>query len=242
MEFFLEGHELSGAAGGLHCTGVEMAVPLDLAAVDIGGGLEVQRNSPSCTLGQISCIPLRALLEGLNAPGAWSTQPTDLDLGSFISSAMGRSLPSTSQDGLPHRNLAVVSDHYLNLNLNLGYHFNQVDSYISEVRNDNYIHFRFAGGLTDLARRSRRAKMISIILERQDFLVDTKGDFIVARLKKFEQPTMLQKMKMLGLLIGFTRQMDVRMRGDSVIVQGVDEFMQLLYNALSDGGASILTS
>jgi pyruvate,water dikinase len=241
VEYFLEGHEISAAPGGLHSKTVDMAVPLGLAVIDIGGGLQAAKK-PSCSLAQIRCIPLKALLEGLNTPGAWSTEPTDMDLGSFISSALGRPVPSAPQDGLPRRNLAVVSDHYLNLNLNLGYHFNQVDSYISEVRNDNYVHFRFVGGLTDIARRSRRAKMISIILERQDFIVDTKGDFIVARLKKFEQPTMLQKMKMLGLLIGFTRQMDVRMRGDSLIAKGVDEFMEFLYNTQNEAGSSQFSS
>jgi pyruvate,water dikinase len=230
VEYFLEGHGIGSTRKDPNCKKVDMAVPLDLMLIDIGGGLKVEGDNPRCIPEQIGCIPLRPLLEGLNAPGAWSTEPADMDLGSFMSSATGPSVLSVSQDGAARRNLAVVSDHYLNLNLHLGYHFSQVDSYISEVRNDNYIYFRFAGGLTDIARRSRRAKMISVILEKQDFVVDVKGDFVVARLKKFEQETMLGRMRMLGLLIGFTRQMDVRMRGDSMIAQGVDEFMAALYS------------
>jgi pyruvate,water dikinase len=77
--------------------------------------------------------------------------------------------------------------------------------------------------------------MISIILERQDFLVDAKGDSVVGRLKKFDRETMLGRMRMLGLLIGFTRQMDVRMREDSMIAKGVDEFMETLYNSETQG-------
>jgi len=230
VEYFVQGHEIGSTTKSPHSKAVDMTVPLDLMVIDIGGGLDAAGEEPRCTPEQISCIPLRALLEGLNAPCAWSTEPADMDLGSFMSSATGPSVLSASQNGPPRTNLAIVSDHYLNLNLHLGYHFNQVDSYISEVRNDNYIYFRFAGGLTDIARRSRRAKMISIILERQDFVVDVKGDFVVARLKKFEQQTMLGRMRMLGLLIGFTRQMDVRMRGDSMIAKGVDEFMEALYS------------
>jgi pyruvate,water dikinase len=230
VEFLLEGHEIGSTTKDPHCKALDMAVPLDLMVIDIGGGLGVAAENRRCTPEQVSCIPLRALLEGLNAPGAWSTEPADMDLGSFLSSATGPSVFTASQDGTPGRNLAVVSDHYLSLNLHLGYHFNQIDSYISEVRNDNYIYFRFAGGLTDIARRSRRARMIAIILERQDFVVDIKGDFVVARLKKSEQATMVGRMKMLGLLIGFTRQMDVRMRGDSMITRGVDEFMETLHN------------
>ncbi len=216
-----------------HCKTVDMVVPLNLMVIDIGGGLDPKGEDSRCTAEQIRCLPLRALLEGLNTPGAWSTEPAHMDLGSFMSSVTGPSIFSGSPNGAPGRNLAVVSDHYLNLNLHLGYHFNQVDCYVSEVRNDNYIYFRFVGGLTDMARRSRRAKMVSIILEKHDFVVDTKDDFVVARLKQFEQATMLARMRMLGLLIGFTRQMDVRMRGDSMIAQGVDEFMETFY----DGGS-----
>ena len=235
VEYFLEGHRLGSTRNNPNAKTVEMAIPLDLTVIDIGGGLAAEDDKPRCTPAQIRCLPLTALLEGLTTPGAWSTEPADMDFASFMSSATGLSVLSAGQRGLPRRNLAVISDHYLNLNLNLGYHFNQVDSYISDARNDNYIHFRFAGGLTDLARRSRRAKMISVILERQDFLVDTKGDFIVARLKKFEQPTMLERMRMLGLLIGFTRQMDVRMRGDWMIAQGADEFLETLHRGPAQG-------
>jgi pyruvate,water dikinase len=235
VEYLLEEHGIGSTRRNPNCKTVDMTVPLGLTVIDIGGGLEVEGENRRCVAEQISCIPLKALLEGLNAPGAWSTEPTDVDLGSLVSSATGPSVLSASQHGTPGRNLAVVSDHYLNLNLHLGYHFNQVDSYISEVRNDNYIYFRFAGGLTDIARRSRRAKMISIILERQDFLVDAKGDSVVGRLKKFDRETMLGRMRMLGLLIGFTRQMDVRMREDSMIAKGVDEFMETLYNSETQG-------
>jgi pyruvate,water dikinase len=230
VDYFLEGHGFGSTGKDPNCKTVDMSVPLDLMVIDIGGGLEVQAEDPRCTPEQIRCTPLRALLHGLNSPGAWSTEPADMDFESFMSSATGPSVISASQNGAPRRNLAVVSGHYLNLNLHLGYHFNQVDSYISEVRNDNYIYFRFAGGLTDMARRSRRAKMISDILEKQDFFVDVEEDFVVARLKTFEQETMLERMRMLGLLIGFTRQMDVRMRRDSMIAKGVAEFMEALSN------------
>ena len=210
------------------CRRVDMAVPLDLMVIDIGGGLSVNGESSACAMEELTCMPLMALLEALNSPGVWSTEPAGMDFGSFMSSAMGPSMLSAPQSKAIAGNLAIVSDHYLNLNLHLGYHFNQVDSYISDVRNDNYIYFRFMGGLTDITRRSRRAKMISIILERQDFVVDNKGDLVIARLKKFGQEIMLKRMRMIGLLIGFTRQLDVRMRQDFMIAKGVDMFMETL--------------
>jgi pyruvate,water dikinase len=228
VEHFLEGHDLGSARKNPNGRKVEMNVPLDLTVIDIGGGLAAG-DGQGCSLDQITCAPLSALLEGLNTPGAWSTEPAGMDLGSFMSSAMNPSVLSSPLQSAPAGNLAIISDRYLNLSLHLGYHFTQVDSYVSGVRNDNYVYFRFAGGLTEIARRSRRAKMIAIILERQDFMVEAKGDIVIGRLKKFERETMLKRMQMLGLLIGFTRQLDVGMRGDSMIGRGVDKFMTTLY-------------
>jgi len=211
------------------CKLLKMDLPLDLTVIDTGNGLSAPDNSAECTVEDITCPPLGALLEGLTAPGAWSTEPAGMDFGSFMSSATGNT-SIMSQAAAPEKNLAIVSDRYLNLNLHLGYHFNQVVSYISGSRNDNYIYFRFLGGMTDITRRSRRVKMISMILEKQDFVVETKGDFATARMKKFDWPVMLDRMRMIGYLIGFTRQMDVRMKNDSVIEQFIDQFLTDLYN------------
>lgn len=195
-----------------------------------GGGLApVLQNETTCSVQEIECASLKSLLEGITAPGAWSTESAGMDFGSFMASVSRSSVITESMSKAPQRNLAIVSDQYLNLNLHLGYHFNQVDSFVSNERNDNYIYFRFAGGVTDDIRRSRRAKMIAIILQKQDFLVDRKRDFVVARLKKFERSVLLQKLWMLGYLIGFSRQMDVRMRDDAMIDKSVEAFLKQVY-------------
>ena len=229
VEYLVGGHDLGLETSSFYCKQVIMDLPLDLMVINIGGVELLQASGPECRICEIACEPLRRLLEGMTSPGAWSSEPTDMDFKSFMSSVTGRSVLETAPASAPQKNLAIASDHYLNLNLFLGYHYNQVDAFVSEVRNDNYIYFRFLGGMTNLARRARRAKMISIILEKQDFTVDMVGDFIVARLKKFERETMLERLRMLGYLISYTRQMDVRMRNDVMIEQGVDEFMDCLH-------------
>ena len=45
----------------------------------------------------------------------------------------------------------------------------------------NHIYFRFVGGVTDLTRRSRRARLLANILSQYHFKVDIKGDLVVAR-------------------------------------------------------------
>jgi len=227
VEYLLEGSDHITTQKNIQCKKVFLQIPIDLTVIDIGGGLVPSSpQTDQCDIAEVNCAALRTLLEGLTSPGAWSTEPAGMDMGSFMSSVTGQGILMESSVKMPQRNLAIISDRYLNLNLHLGYHFNQVDSYVSETRNDNYIYFRFAGGVTDSIRRSRRARMISTILQKYDFMVEITGDFIIARLKKFERRALLDRHWMLGYLIGFTRQMDVSMRDDSMIEKGVDMFMK----------------
>ena len=229
VEYLVGGHDLGPETGSAYCRNMNLHFPLDLMVINIGDVSLLPSGGTECEVGQIGSEPLRSLLEGIIAPGAWSSEPTNMDFKSFMSSVTGRSALETAPSGAPPPNLAIFSDRYLNLNLFLGYHYNQVDAYVSDVRNDNYIYFRFMGGMTNIARRSRRAKMISIILEKQDFAVDLLGDFLVARLKKFERPILLERLRMIGCLIGYTRQLDVKMRRDTMIDEGVEDFLNSFY-------------
>lgn len=125
------------------------------------------------------------------------------------------------------QNLAVLSGEYVNIHLRLGYHFNMIAAYISENPNDNYAYFRFLGGVTDIARRSRRAQLLSEILANNDFRVDIRGDLVVARIKKLSSERMRKKMHLLGLLVGFTRQLDIKMTTDQEIKRSIENFNQL---------------
>lgn len=126
------------------------------------------------------------------------------------------------------QNLAVISEAYANINLRLGYHFNMIDAYIDEQINDNYAYFRFLGGVTDPQRRSRRAKLIYDTLAQYDFNVDLRGDLVIGRIKRLRPKEMRSKMALLGQLVGFTRQLDVKMTSDQQIDQFAKEFEQML--------------
>jgi pyruvate,water dikinase len=148
---------------------LKFPIPLGLVIIDIGGGLVEQANSGEIEQNQVISLPMRALLEGMAEPGMWATEPMSVDFGSFMSSltrTFSSAMASPRYLGL---NLAVISKEYLNLSLRLGYHFNIIDSYISESPNDNYAYFRFLGGVTDITRRSRRANFLAEVLGRYDF-------------------------------------------------------------------------
>lgn len=201
-------------------------LPLGLMVIDIEDGVSVPQDSKSVTMEEILSVPLKALLEGLAESGMWTTDPVTVDLGSFMSSFTRTGGPSVAGHGRLSRNLAVVSKEYLNLNLRLGYHFTLVDAYIGDTPNDNYLSFRFHGGVTDFIRRSRRARFIAAVLEQLDFRVEVHGDLVVGRLKKNSKARMCSKTKILGGLIGYTRQLDVSMRSDEQITRSLEDFMQ----------------
>jgi pyruvate,water dikinase len=121
---------------------------------------------------------------------------------------------------------------YMDINLRLGYHFTIIDAYISEAVNDNYIYFRFLGGATDFVRRSRRAECIARILANYDFRVEVHGDIVVGRLKKLALPRMAERMRMIGGLICYTRQLDAQMDNDADIALHTERFAELMNNML----------
>jgi pyruvate,water dikinase len=92
-----------------------------------------------------------------------------------------------------------------------------IDVTMSENQERNYIYFRFFGGVTEMTRRSRRAQLLAQIMTRSDFAVETNGDLIIARIKKVTRETMEEKLRLVGRLIGFTRQLDVLLRSDTDI-------------------------
>jgi pyruvate,water dikinase len=205
---------------------LESDPPLGLTVIDIEDGTNAPRNAATITASQIVSIPLKAFLEGLSEAGMWSTDPVSMDVGSLMSSiARTFSSPLPFAD-MSCRNLVVVSREYMNLSIKLGYHFTMVDSYIGDTPNDNYVYFRFMGGMADMIRRSRRGRFIARVLEHLDFSVDVHGDLVVGRLKKIWKEKIYCKMKVIGGLIGYSRQLDVSMSSDESITRCFDDFMR----------------
>lgn len=167
-------------------TKLKLSIPLDLTVIDTGGGIKKGISANEISLNELSCEPLRLLLEALTEPGVWQYQPVDLDLKSFMSSFTNNRYSQALSDRM-NINLAIISKEYLNLNLGLGYHFNMVDGNMSDDRNNNYIYFRFFGGVTEISRRTRRVKVLAQILEKNDFAVESKGELIIGRIKKNRQ-------------------------------------------------------
>lgn len=190
--------------------------PLDLILIDVGGGIAGEHEK-GILPEQINSVPMQALMRGMSYPGIWDMAPMSVDFSSFMSSLTRTAQTRHSSPEDVGRNLAVISAEYTNINFRLGYHFTVVDAFVSDNILDNHIYFRFAGGVTDTVRRARRTQLLSEILTHYDFLCEVHGDIIVARLKRMDKDGMLRRLFLLGLLVGFTRQLDVKMINDERI-------------------------
>jgi pyruvate,water dikinase len=109
-----------------------------------------------------------------------------------------------------------------------------VDCYLGENPEDSYIFFRFVGGVTDVTRRTRRARLLATILSQQGFTTDLSGELIVGRLQGVPQPLCEEQLRMVGRLIGFSRQLDILLRDDRTVDQLVNAFLESRFHMTLD--------
>jgi pyruvate,water dikinase len=126
-------------------------------------------------------------------------------------------------------NVAVVSREYVNLNIKFGYHYTIVDSYVSDTPRSNHIYFRFAGGATDMTKRSRRLRVIALLLEERGFSLSTKGDMIIARISNIGREETASLLEEIGRLISYTRQLDALLRTDDDVEWFAGNFLKGQY-------------
>ena len=206
--------------------------PLGLTVIDAGGGASCDPRATTLSMNEITSVPLLAFLQGMTLSGMWDTSPVAVDIGSFMSSFTRTFTTSQAGPDKVGRNLAVALRDYMNVNMRLGYHYNTIDAYVSDQINDNYIYFRFLGGVTELVRRSRRARFVAEVLDRFDFRIEVHGDLVVGRIKKLSAARMLVRMHMLGGLVGYARQLDARMSSDEQIAAHAQAFMKAIKSIL----------
>ena len=211
-------------------------LPLNLVLIDIGGGLaEGVGREIDVDAEQIASFPMKALWQGLSSPKAWSTDPIPVDFQGFMSSLTRPQGAEASGINLPGVNLAVIGSNYVNLSLPLGYHFTAVEAGMGPLPRNNYIFFRFVGGVTDITRRSRRAILLMTILEDVGFKVKVNGDLVIARAIDLTEEQMSEYLRLIGRLIGFTRQLDVLLKNDSDIDAYLDKIMSQLKGPNENG-------
>ncbi|MGB9735147.1 MAG: PEP/pyruvate-binding domain-containing protein [bacterium] len=188
--------------------------------IDLGGGL---KKGGSITEASILSIPFIAFWNGIKKKG-FSPKPVNKD--GFISVVMNTMANPVLQERLYEKNLALISDEYMNFNIRMGYHISTIEGLCTNEPNDNYIRFIFQGGGADFRRRLKRAQMIKMILEKYNFYVKQTDDIVRAICTKCERKRFEEIMEMLGRLTVYTKQLDMLMPDDRIVLERyVQNFM-----------------
>ncbi len=206
---------------------LELPIPAGIIVIDIGGGLTgMAKGARAAGLEQVSSVPLKAIIRGMTHPGVWHSDTVSLKAGDFFSSMVRMSDITADAGSYVGYNVAVASNDYVNLSLRFGYHFNMLDCYMSENARNNHIYFRFAGGATEITKRSRRVQLISTVLNEFGFSLKVQGDLIIARLANIGADKMEGILDQLGRLISYTRQLDALMNTDGDVSRYAKNFME----------------
>ena len=211
---------------------MDLPIPTGILVIDIGGGLASDM-PPTGDIPpeQIASTPFRAILKGMLYPGVWHRDPMPVGFRDLMNSMFNPDHDMASKQYTGH-NIAIIGQDYVNLCFRLGYHYNIIDAHCGEAEQNNHLYYRFLGGATDMAKRSRRTTMIATILKEFEFNVQTKGDLVTARLSHIPQSEAERTLDILGRLVGFTRQLDVRMESEEIVQQYAEAFLRGDYEAV----------
>jgi pyruvate,water dikinase len=211
---------------------LQTSIPMQFIVLDVGGGLRPGlENKKEIRIDDVANHAMQALFQGLSHP--------DIHWGSLIHFDWAEHDRIIMSGGIisPKATMfashAVLSDDYMNLNLRFGYHFVIVDALCCAEAEDNYVLFRFSGGGADVDQRALRANFLSQVLRRLDFEVNKTSDLVDARLSGTNAKTTLEKLDILGRLLGATRLMDMYLNENSQVGQFVEDFMNGRYHFAS---------
>ena len=207
-------------------------IPINLYIIDLGDGLVPQQKEKNEIRPEdIASRPMKALWCGLTHPAVRWTGVVEVDLKGFAS-VMLNTLSDSARYGatMGEKSYALISKEYMNFSSRLAYHISTIDAYCSEIKNNNYITFHFMGGGSSSERRVRRVRFIRGVLKKLDFDVEVKGDWLLAKLMKYECQDIATKLDYLGRLICCARQLDMVMYSDGVVDWYVKAFMEGNYS------------
>ena len=208
---------------------LETHIPMQFLVLDVGGGLSLPPQSKK-TVGfeDIVCPALKAVVAGLSHPDIEWGDFSHFDWAEHDRIVMSGGI--ISPEAAMFASHVVVSEDYANMNLRFGYHFVIIDTICGEQSENNHILFRFSGGGADFEKRMLRADFLSTILQRLAFDVHRKSDLVDAEIKAADEARILEKLDLLGRLLGASRLMDMYLKDESMVSAYADEFMAGRYH------------
>jgi pyruvate,water dikinase len=202
---------------------LEAPIPMEVYLIDLDGGI---KGAPKkITPEYIDSSPFNAYYSGL-ASMKWP-EPRPFDVKGFMSMvAHTASIPEGELYNIGDRSFSFITREYMNFSIRLGYHLSTVEAYAGESINDNFIRFFFKGGGAGRDRRFRRVRLVTEILKRMDFNVKVIEDIIDANITKYKKTAIEKRLKVLGKLTTYTKQLDMVMYNDAITDMYVEDFVK----------------
>jgi len=188
----------------------------------------------------ICSIPMLAIWRGISAYPWEGPPPVSMSgFGSIIfQSTMRPELDPAVGSRLTTKNYFLISKNFCNLSVRLGYHYAMIEAYLSELKTESYITFRFKGGAADLNRKAVRARLLADILKRYDFRVESRSDALLARIKMAPIDFLEQRLNILGYLTLHARQLDMVMTQPGAVERYREKFVFEIEAMLAAGSKS----
>ncbi len=209
--------------GGDEALALRAGIPVGIHVLDLGGGLAAHEGKVAPE--HVRSVPFAAFLKGMR--GMTWPEPRPADAGGLLGMmAHTATMPEDELYRIAEKSLALIGANYMNFSIRLGYHFSQVEAWVGDELNDNYVRFFFKGGGAARDRRLRRVRLIAEILARLDFRVQVADDVIRALAAKYRRPELERTLERLGRLTAYTKQLDMAMFNDAVTDWYRDEFLR----------------
>lgn len=221
---------LSGEAAG-RATSVRLStdIPLVLHLIDLGGGL--QTGLTTCdiiTSDHLESLPMKALWRGFCHPGITWKGGVPVDANNLLT-LMARGAAGELPGG---ESYAILSREYLNLSAKFGYHFANLDAYLSNDPEQNHIFLRFAGGAGTYYGKSLRLNFLGNILSRLGFQIKLTGDLLDATLSGSDPHAMETTLDQVGRLLAVSRLLDLAITNEAEVARMIESFFQGEYDFL----------
>lgn len=198
-------------------------IPISVLVLDIEGGLKTR--TKKIRYEDIVSVPFRAVLKGMTSM-KWPGAPPVDGKGVFALLAQNVTTPESQVAEMGKESFCVITKNYMNFSIRLGYHFQLLEAYASDNINANYVRFFFKGGGAPIERRLRRVRLITEILKRMDFTVESNQDVINATLAKYEIAHIEKALEVIGKLTAYTKQLDMALFNDAIVDNFIKEFIQ----------------
>ena len=204
-------------------------IPLVLHLIDLGGGLRTGLTTcDTITPDHLESLPMKALWRGFCHPGITWQGGVAIDAGNILT-LMARGAAGELPGG---ESYAILSREYLNLSAKFGYHFANLDTYLSDDPAQNRIFLRFAGGAGTYYGKSLRLNFLGNVLSRLGFKINVTGDLLDASLSGYDSNAMRNILDQVGRLLASSRLLDLAITNEASVQRMIKAFFQGDYDFL----------